>query len=141
MEHLQIILPSVLLLIGFLLKLLVGRNYDMPATIQAVCELPVDIIFLTLSFTVAFTITKVENQSSGLFYCFIGIATAILIVLLWRISVDQFLKKSKWWILLLFINLTIAGFAIKKSVSLVIENEKVVTKNIEPESNQNNNYE
>ena len=95
MEHLQIILPSVLLLIGFLLKLLVGRNYDMPATIQAICELPVDIIFLALSFTVAFTITKVDNQSSGLFYCFIGIATAILIVLLWRISVDQFLKKSR----------------------------------------------
>ena len=132
MEHLQIILPSVLLLIGFLLKLLVGRNYDMPATIQAICELPVDIIFLALSFTVAFTITKVDNQSSGLFYCFIGIATAILIVLLWRISVDQFLKKSKWWILLLFINLTIAGFAIKKSVSLVIETEKVESKNIVP---------
>lgn len=141
MEHLQIILPSVLLLIGFLLKLLVGRKYDMPATIQAICELPVDIIFLALSFTVAFTITKVDNQSSGLFYCFIGIATAILIVLLWRISVDQFLKKSKWWILLLFINLTFAGFAINKSVSLVIKTEIVETKNIVPESNQNNNHE
>ncbi len=141
MEHLQIILPSVLLLIGFLLKLLVGRNYNMPATIQAICELPVDIIFLGLSFTVAFTITKVDNQSSGLFYSFIGIATAILIVLLWRISVDQFLKKRKWWVLLLFINLMIAGFAIKKSVSLVIETEKVETKNIVPESNQNNSHE
>lgn len=141
MEHLQIILPSVLLLIGFLLKLLVGRKYDMPATIQAICELPVDIIFLALSFTVAFTITKVDNQSSGLFYCFIGIATAILIVLLWRISVDQFLKKSKWWILLLFINLAIAGFTINKSVSLVIETEIAETKNIVPESNQNNNHE
>jgi len=141
MEHLQIILPSVLLLIGFLLKLLVGRNYDMPATIQAICELPVDIILLALSFTVAFTITKVDNQSSGLFYCFIGIATAILIVLLWRISVDQFLKKNKWWILLLFINLTIAGFAVFKSVSLVIETEIVESKNIAPESNQTNNHE
>ncbi|MCM4150924.1 hypothetical protein DHD05_04900 [Arenibacter sp. N53] len=141
MEHLQIILPSVLLLIGFLLKLLVGRKYDMPATIQSVCELPVDIIFLALSFTVAFTITKVDNQSSGLFYCFIGIATAILIVLLWRISVDQFLKKSRWWILLLFINLSIAGFAINKSVSLVIETKNVEISNIDYESNQNNNHE
>ncbi|MEB8328658.1 hypothetical protein OO009_04760 [Flavobacteriaceae bacterium KMM 6897] len=135
MEHLQIILPSVLLLIGFLLKLLVGRKYDMPATIQSVCELPVDIIFLALSFTVAFTITRVDNQSSGLFYCFIGIATAILIVLLWRISVDQFLKGSKLWILMLFTNLIIAGFAIKKSVSLVIENEKVENLNIDSEPN------
>jgi hypothetical protein len=141
MEHLQIILPAVLLLIGFLLKLLVGRRYDMPATIQSVCELPVDIIFLALSFTVAFTITKVDNQSSGLFYCFIGIAMAILIVLLWRISVDHFLKKSRWWIVLLFINLSIAGFAIKQSVSLVIETENEEVTNIYSETNQNNNYE
>jgi hypothetical protein len=136
MEHLQIILPAVLLLIGFLLKLLVGRNYDMPATIQAICELPVDIIFLALSFTVAYTITRINNQSSGLFYCFIGIAVAILIVLLWRISIDQFLKSSKLWMLLLFINLIIAGFAIKKSVNLVIENEKVEMLNNNPETNQ-----
>jgi hypothetical protein len=141
MEHLQIILPSVLLLIGFMLKLLVGRKYDMPATIQSICELPVDIIFLALSFAVAFTITKVDNQSSGLFYCFIGIATAILIVLIWRISVDQFIKNSKWWVLLLLINLAIAGLAIKTSVSLVIETEVVETNEHDSKLNQNTIHE
>jgi len=135
MEHLQIILPSVLLLIGFLLKLLVGRKYDMPATIQAVCELPVDIVFLALSFTVAFTITRIDNQSVGLFYSFIGIASAILIVLLWRISVDQFLRGSKMWILVLFINLLVAGLAINKSVNLVIENDKLEVTDTNYETN------
>lgn len=106
----------------------------MPATIQAICELPVDIIFLALSFTVAYTITRIDNQSSGLFFCFIGIAIAILIVLLWRISIDKFLKSSKLWILLLFINLIIAGFAIMKSVNLVIKNEKVEVPNITSKS-------
>lgn len=124
MEHLQIILPTVLLLIGFLLKLLIGRKYDLPATIQAVCELPVDIILLSLSFVVAFTIAKIGNQTSGLFYCFIGFAITILIVFLWRVSIDQFLKGTKWWILFLALNLIISGIAIKKAVSLVIETEK-----------------
>lgn len=128
MEHLQIILPTVLLLIGFLLKLLIGRKYDLPATIQAVCELPVDIVLLSLSFVVAFTIAKMDNQTSGLFYCFIGFAFTILIVLLWRVSIDQFLKGTKWWILFLVLNLMISGFAIKKAVSLLItaENTEVI---------------
>lgn len=128
MEHLQIILPTVLLLIGFLLKLLIGRKYDLPATIQAVCELPVDIVLLSLSFVVAFTIAKVDNQTSGLFYCFIGFAFTILIVLLWRVSIDQFLKGTKWWILFLVLNLMLSGFAIKKAVSLLItaENTEVI---------------
>ena len=137
MEHLQIILPSVLLLIGFLLKLLVGRQYDIPATIQAVCELPVDVILLALSFTVAFTITRIDNQSSGLFYCFVGIAIAIIIVLLWRISIDLFLKGSKLWILILFLNLFIAGFTIKKSVELVIQNENIELLDNNSNANQN----
>lgn len=141
MNNLQIILPSVLVFIGFLLKLLVGRKYDLPATIQAVCELPVDIVFLALSFAVAFTITKVDNQSSGLFYCFIGIATSILIVLLWRISVDQFLRGNNFWILILFLNLMIAGFAIKESVKLVIEIEKIEMINNDSKSNQNKLHE
>lgn len=125
MENLHIILPTVLLLIGFLLKLLVGRQFDMPATIQSICEIPVDIIFLSLTFIVAFTIAKVDNQLAGLFYCLIGIVFAILITLLWRISIDQFLKGSKLWILSLFLNLIIAGAAVKTSVAIVIETKKV----------------
>ena len=124
MEHLQIILPTVLLLIGFLLKLLIGRKYDLPATIQAICELPVDIVLLSLSFIVAFTIAKVDNQAPGLFYCFIGFAFSILIVLFWRVSIDQFLKRSKMWILFLALNLFISGIVIRKAVNLLMESEK-----------------
>lgn len=123
MAHLQIILPTVLLLIGFLLKLLIGRKYDLPATIQAICELPVDIVLLSLSFVVAFTIARVDNQTTGLFYCFIGIAATILNVLLWRVSIDQFLKGTKLWILFLVFNLILSGFAITKSVNLTMETE------------------
>lgn len=123
MKNLQIVLPTVLLLIGFLLKLFIGRKYDLPATIQAICELPVDIVLLSLSFVVAFTIAKVDNQTSGLFYCFIGFAATILNVLLWRVSIDQFLKGTKLWILFLFLNVILSGFAINKSISLIMETE------------------
>ena len=138
MEHLQIILPTVLLLIGFLLKLLIGRKYDLPATIQAICELPVDIVLLSLSFTVAFTIAKVDNQTTGLFYCFIGFAVTILNVLLWRVSIDQFLKGTKLWILFLVLNLILSGFAINKSVSLIMETEEkeIIMNNSETNLNQ-----
>lgn len=135
MEHLQIILPTVLLLIGFLLKLLIGRKYDLPATIQAICELPVDIVLLSLSFVVAFTIAKVDNQTTGLFYCFIGIAFTILNVLLWRVSIDQFLKGTKLWIFFLVLNLILSGFAINNSVSLIMKTE-VIINNSENNSNQ-----
>ena len=138
MEHLQIILPTVLLLIGFLLKLLIGRRYDLPATIQAICELPVDIVLLSLSFVVAFTIAKVDNQTTGLFYCFIGFAVTILNVLLWRVSIDQFLKGTKLWILFLVLNLILSGFAINKSVNLIMatEEKEVIMNNSETNSNQ-----
>lgn len=139
MEHLQIILPTVLLIIGFLLKLLIGRKYDLPATIQAICELPVDIVLLSLSFVVSFTIAKVDNQTTGLYYCLIGITVTILNALFWRVSIDQFLKGTKWWILFLVLNLILSGFAINKSISLIMqmENEnKVIINNSETNSNQ-----
>lgn len=138
MQHLQIILPTVLLLIGFLLKLLIGRKYDLPATIQATCELPVDIVLLSLSFVVAFTIAKVDNQTTGLFYCFIGFAATILNVLLWRVSIDQFLKGTKLWILFLVLNLILSGFAINKSVNLIMatEGKEVIINSSETNSSQ-----
>ncbi|HEY9008812.1 MAG TPA: hypothetical protein VIM75_21905 [Ohtaekwangia sp.] len=140
MEHLQIILPAVLLLIGFLLKLLIGRKCDLPAAIQAVCELPVDIILLSLSFIVAFTIAKVDNQASGLFYCFIGFLITILIVLFWRFSIDAFFKGAKWWILYLVLNFFLSGFAVIKSVSLIMEAEKkeLINNNFKPNLNLKN---
>jgi len=128
MENLEIILPISLLAIGFLLKLVVSQNWkDVPNIIQNICELPVDIIFLALSFTVAFTISSSDNHGIGLSYCFIGVGIAILIVYLRKICVDLFLSKKKLWILLCLVNLLISGFAIKESINLIIN--KVTDKN------------
>lgn len=127
MEHLNIILPGILVLIAFLLKLVVDRNVEIPNTIQATFELPVDIVFLALTFSVAFTLADIKNQAYGLFYCFIGFAFSIIVVLIWKKTQKSFLEKTKWWILLLFINLCLAGFTVFKSVELLISKEKQST--------------
>ena len=127
MEHLNIILPGLLVLIAFLLKLVVDRSVEIPNTIQAIIELPVDIVFLALTFSVAFTLTSVENQANGLFYGFVGFAFAIVVVLLWKKTQKFFISGSKWWILLIFLNLSLSGYAVIKSVELVISSEKAKT--------------
>ncbi|QCX38988.1 hypothetical protein FF125_11275 [Aureibaculum algae] len=129
MAHLNIILPITLLLIGFLLKLFIGRNIETPSLIEALCELPVDIIFLALSFSIAFTLSKTENQANGLFFCFAGIAVAILVVALWRITIIYYLKKVKYfWPIILAINLFVSSYAIKKSVDLIIDGVEKIEK-------------
>jgi len=126
MQNLEVILPFVLLILGFLLKLLVGRSWDTPRTIQSVCELPVDIIFLALSFTVAFTISKTQNQAIGLLYCLLGIIFSILIVFLWKVSLDMFNRNKKIWLLILLVNLFISGYGIRESVKLIIGNQATI---------------
>jgi len=122
MERLEIILPLALLGIAFLLKLLVSQSWkDIPNIIQNICELPVDITFLALSFAVAFTISNSDNHGIGLTYCFIGVGVAILVVAIRKICIDLFFMKRKLWVVLCLINLLISSFAISKSVYLIID--------------------
>ena len=82
MEHLDIILPIVLVVIAFLLKLVVDRNVDVPSTIQAFIELPIDLMFLAMTFAVAATLSNEQIQNKGLLCSFIGIVIAIIVVLI-----------------------------------------------------------
>ena len=124
MKHLNLILPFILVIIAFLLKLVVDRKVEIPNAIQAIIELPVDIIFLALTFSVAFTLSTKENQADGLFYGFVGITAAIVVVLIWKKTQALFLKNSHWWIFLLIINLSISIFCVRESIELVINGEK-----------------
>lgn len=131
MEELKVILPITLLAIGFLLKLVVSRHWDdLPNIINNICELPVDIIFLALSFAVAFAISGVDNHDIGLLYSFVGIALAILVLLIRKISMDLFLVEKKLWILLFLINLLISSFAITVPINLIINKNNTYSKNI-----------
>jgi len=139
MEHLNIVLPGLLLMIAFLLKLIVNQKVDMPKTIEALLALPVDVVFLALTFSVAFTLSSVENQREGLFYCFVGFIIAMVVVLFWKFSQSLFLEKRKIWVLLLFLNLTLSGFAIYKSIEMLTNSED--PQKIENTNNNENNFE
>ena len=144
MGYLEVILPISLLFIAFLLKLAVNQDWkNVPNLIQNICELPADIIFLALSFCVAFTISDKNNHGIGLSYCFIGVGIAILIVYVRKICVDLFLSKKKIWILLFLINLIISVFAINQSIKLIINrvDETVKQESIEQNGNTENTKE
>lgn len=129
MEHLEIILPITLLFLAFVLKLSIDRSIEVPNIIQAICELPVDIIFLSISFLIAYTISKPTDPSNGLFFTLAFIAIAVLTVILWRKSLILFERKNNWWILLLLINMAISTLSIFQSMNILLEKEQEETGN------------
>lgn len=131
MEELKVILPITLLVIGFLLKLVVSRHWnDIPNFIQNICELPVDIIFLALSFSVAFAISGLGNHDFGLLYSFVGIGLAIVVLLFRKISMDLFMEnKIIWFSFILLLNIIISSISITESVYLIINKESSFSNN------------
>lgn len=121
MEHLEIILPITLLFLAFVLKLSIDRSIEVPNIIQAICELPVDMIFLSISFLIAYTIAKPTDPNEGLFFTIAFIVIAVLTVVLWRKSLKLFERKNHWWILLLLLNMTISTFSIFQSMSILLD--------------------
>ncbi|STD59666.1 hypothetical protein [Empedobacter falsenii] len=129
MEHLEIILPITLLFLAFILKLSIDRSIKAPNIIQAICELPVDMIFLSISFLIAFTISKPNDPSEGLFFTIAFICIAVLTVILWRKSLILFEKNNNWWILLLLINMLISFFSIFQSMNVLLKKDIKEPKN------------
>jgi hypothetical protein len=90
MNNLETILPIAILLLAFLLKLAIDRNVEAPTLIKAIYELPVDIVFLSLSFLAAHTISVTTIKNDGLFGCFVITIISVLNVILWRRSIRLF---------------------------------------------------
>lgn len=120
MNHLEIILPIVILLLAFILKLSIDRSVDIPNLIQALCELPVDIIFLSVSFLVASIITKSPNSNDGLFFCFVFIVMAAIVVIIWRKSLKLYERGKTLWVFLLLLNMLISTGTIFQSINVLL---------------------
>ena len=121
MEHLEIILPVALLFLAFILKLSIDRSIQTANMIESICELPVDMIFLAISFLVAYTISTQSNPSNGLFYTISFIGLAVINVILWRKSLKLYDNRNKWWILLFFLNVVISSWAILQSMTVLLD--------------------
>ncbi|NVO11589.1 MAG: hypothetical protein HXX16_16625 [Bacteroidales bacterium] len=120
-NHLDIVLPIAVLLLSFLLKLCIDRAVEIPLFVRSIYELPVDIIFLTISFLVAFTISTTEaGKNNGLFYCFIFLIVSIINVIIWRRAVKLFeLNKIFWSIALTAINFACTIYCLNIAISFL----------------------
>ena len=118
MGHIEVILPIAILILAFLLKLTIDRSVEAPILIQALYELPVDIVFLALSFLAAHTIALTTSKNTALFYCFVITIVSVINVILWRRSIKLFDKKSIIWSLVLtFINYSVTTFILYKVIA------------------------
>ena len=116
------VLPIILLILSFLLKLFIDRTVSLPSFISALLELPVDIMFLGLSFIAAFTITYKEKAGIGLLLFLTYLIIAILIIFCWRRAIKAF-EASKLSIssLLGILNFLISIPALIFSIILIIK--------------------
>jgi hypothetical protein len=120
-NHLDVVLPIAVLLLSFLLKLCIDRSVEIPLFVRSIYELPVDIIFLTISFLVAYTIsTNDELKNNGLYYCFIFLIVSIVNVIIWRRAVKLFeLEKLSWSIILTSINFAVTIYCLNIAISFL----------------------
>ena len=93
---LGVVMPIVLLVFAFLLKLLIDRSATVPNVVRSVFELPVDVAFLAMTFVVAFTLGAPEHSTVGLFFFMLYIVGSILVVLLWRRSERCYEQNHRW---------------------------------------------
>jgi tellurite resistance protein TehA-like permease len=117
----EVVLPGILLLLAFFLKLSIDREVDMPNAIYAFLELPVDILFLATSFIAAFTIASDHPKSEqGFIYFVCYLFVAAIAVFLWRKACRLFEDgKIKTTLLLSTINYTICVASLIRAIQLV----------------------
>ncbi|MBK8725174.1 MAG: hypothetical protein IPL96_03715 [Holophagaceae bacterium] len=120
MKPLELIMPAILLLLSFLLKLLIDRTAKIPDAISSALELPVDITFLAVSLVVGYTISPSGDAKFGLACFGFYILVAIIIVFIWRRSVFYFtIDMRKTTIFLGIFNYFLSTTAIVVSIKLV----------------------
>ncbi len=120
-KNLNVFLPIALIVIAFLLKLFMDRSVNAPLAVKSLYELPVDILFLALSFIVAFTITASKNINSGLVHFFVFFIVILLSVVGWRRSIKLFEGGWKKISASIFvINFAASSYCLILSIKLIV---------------------
>ncbi|MFN6792713.1 hypothetical protein [Bacillus sp. TD11] len=108
----EFILPLVLLGLSFSLKLYINREVNNPTLLSAIAELPVDVMFVSVAFTISYQVqlsnyviktinsgTKEILSKMDLYNGYVLFATyillTVLVIALWRISIKS-LDNTKW---------------------------------------------
>jgi hypothetical protein len=99
----DILLPAIIVLMAFLLKLFVDRTASAADIFMSLLELPVDIAFLAISFVAGFTIANRTAASEGLTLFAVYVVVSVLVVVLWRRSRRAFTADKHLAAALLFV--------------------------------------
>ncbi|PHE73275.1 hypothetical protein COF47_22860 [Bacillus wiedmannii] len=108
----EFILPLVLLGLSFFLKLYVNREVSNPTLLSAIAELPVDVMFVSVAFTISYQVqfsnhvittvnsgTKEILDTMDLYGGYVLFGTYILLTVIvigfWRLSIKS-LDNTKW---------------------------------------------
>ncbi|EGQ7642240.1 hypothetical protein NM092_003549 [Vibrio cholerae] len=114
-------LPGILLALAFFLKLSVDREVDIPNTIYAILELPVDILFLATSFIVAFTIAaKPPVSTTGFMYFGAYLLVSAITVFTWRKACRCFERGHiKTTIFISVVNYSLCVTALIRAIQII----------------------
>jgi hypothetical protein len=120
MSKLEIVLPAIVLALSFMMKLFVDRTPNIPIAIQTTYELPIDIVFLALTFAAAFVIIKPGESGRGIVHFAVYVGISVLAIVLARRS-NRFFDRNRWLLsaALFVFNLVIALSTLVISMKLV----------------------
>jgi len=135
MSSLEIILPILLIFITYILKLFIDQVVDLPAAIKSVCELPIDIVFLSISLLIAIVISNASNRNVGLVCMLANFIAAVLIIFLSKRSASNFISgTNNQWRIFLSLNMFISIMSLCISISMLTP---VVEKKAQQTTSQN----
>lgn len=97
-----------LLFLAFLLKIFINRELKKLGLLKAISELPVDMMFTSITFIIAYriaylgklirektVITKELDMNSDFLYLILYLIFTIPVIVLWRFS-EKAINESKW---------------------------------------------
>ncbi|GLG82262.1 MULTISPECIES: hypothetical protein [Acinetobacter calcoaceticus/baumannii complex] len=93
---LSIILPVIVLVLSFSLKMFIDRQTTAHDAISSALELPVDIIFLSISLIVGFILVPRADTLTGFVWFCAYLILAIVIVFIWRRSTNMHINNGKY---------------------------------------------
>jgi K+ transporter len=140
--NIDIWLPILLLIFAFLLKLFISREVGWPDFFESLCELPVDVMFLSISFITVSVISVKHDHSSGMLVFIILNIVLIPVILIWRSSRKKLDDQKKSWIIFTSLNLLFTSFIALYSLNQVKLNlnrhDNEIKKEVDDQSNKSN---
>lgn len=122
MDSFRIYIPLVVLALQFIIKLTVGRQLKTETLLVALCELPVSLIFPSVTFTIIFSSSNNDINHYGLLYLIAFIIIACIVTLIYRKCLEINDKNSRDFniYLLLILNSLISIYCLFKSTGLLL---------------------